>query len=248
MHNSAAQYFCALSSFVAWVIWVPSPVHADCANGRPQQRETCAYLSIGHTITNETAKADSLLINEAPALARRLTQNCLAAEQGPRKAPEQCWQSAAAEARRFTQGVTGAAAGELKAMSAVWTDLAQRLQQEQKSIAAQAPEARAIEPVSENFKRKVFSSRKDKKSLKRKVAAKSGKPKKSALAGHPQRQASSRSPRVRKAQLKSSFGKKQYAFAWRKKININKFRTSKHKPIVVAPNVKCLFGTKSCKK
>ena len=249
MYNPAAQRFCAFLSFVMWIAWAAQPVDASCADGRPQQRETCAYKSIVHTITNEAAKADSLLISEAPALARRLTRSCLTAEQSAGKAPEQCWLSAAADARRFTQAMTGLAAEDLRALSAVWSDLAQRLQQEQKSVAAQAVEAPAIEPVSEDLGLKNFSSRKDRsKPKKRKIATKSGKRSQSAMAGDPPRQTSSRSPRIRKAQIKKTFAKRQYALAWNKNININKSRGMNNKPLAMLPNRKCVFGTKSCQK
>lgn len=249
MYNSAALRFCAFLFFVVSNGWGTTPVVASCADGRPQQRQTCAYKTVVPTATNEAAKADSLLINEALALARRLTRSCLTAEQGVGKAPEQCWLSAAAGARRFTQGMTGLAAEELRALSAVWSDLAQRLQQEQKSVAAQAVEAPAIAPVSEYLGPKNFSSRKDRSKPKtRKIVAKSGKRKQNDRAGESRRQASLRSPRIRKPQLKKAFAKKQYALAWNKNININKSRAKNSKPLAMTTKRKCLFGIKFCQK
>jgi hypothetical protein len=249
MYNSTALRFCAFLCCVVSIAWGGAPVDASCADGRPEQRQTCAYKSIVLTITNEAAKADSLLIKDAPALARRLTRSCLATEQSAAKAPEQCWLSAAAGARRFTQGVTGLAAEELRALSAVWSDLAQRLQQEQKQVAAQAAEAPAIEPVSEDLELKNFSSRKVRsKPKKRKLATKSRKRRQNAVVNESRLKTSSRSPRRRKSQLKTTFAKKRYGLAWNKNMNINKVRAKNNRPLAMTPNRNCTFSIKLCQK
>jgi hypothetical protein len=243
MFKSSAQHFSALVSFLVWMAWVPSIAQATCADGRPQQRETCAYLSMSGTITNQAAKADNLLISEIPALARKLTQKCLQAEQSG--ANQECWQSAAADARLFTLGVTGAAAEELKAMGEVWADLAQRLRRERASVAAQTPGPSTIEPVADSARPKDFSAQASSPRKKRKIAAKAGKPKRSAVAERQVQRASS--PRVRKAQLKGTLGRKRYALAWRKEININKRRAKTRKTIAAESSLKCFFSPISCK-
>jgi hypothetical protein len=249
MFNSSAQRFCALPIllFLAWMVWVPPPVHASCADGRPRERETCVYPSIGSTITNEAAKADSLLIGEVPALARRLTSRCLEAERSG-SSPPQCWQSAAEDARRFTLGVTGSAALELRGLGAVWADLALRLKQEQEAVAGHEPQIAAIEPAAESWRPRDFSSKTaDSKLKKRKIAKKVVKRKPVAAAKKQVRRASASAPRVRKAEFNGSFSKRRHGLANRKRININKSRPQQRKPTAAAPSLKCLFSPKSCK-
>jgi hypothetical protein len=249
MFYSAAQFFCALVIFLASTIWEPATVQASCADGKPQPRETCAYPTIGSTISNKTAKSDSLLISEIPAVARRLTQTCLQAEQAGGTASQECWQNAAVDARRFTHGVTGTAADEFRALAAVWADLAQRLQQERASIMAAAPEVSMIQPVSDSWKPQEFSSaRASKPPRKRRIAAKPARQAQSDAREKPIRQTNTSSPRVRKAKLKTTLGKKRFALAWRKNININKKRARKRKPAAKANGLKCLFSPKSCKQ
>jgi hypothetical protein len=248
MFNFSAQRFCALFIFlfVASMISSPAAVHASCTDGKPRERETCAYPTIGSTIPNKSAKADSLLIGTAPALARRLTTQCLEAERS-KSSPLICWQSAAEVARRFTLGVTGNAAEELRALGAVWADLALRLEREQKAIGREEPHVAAIEPAAESARVQDFSAKTVEKPRKRKIAAKVRKRKPVAVAKKQLRRASSSSPRVRKARLKGSFGKKRYALAWRKRININKSRPRKRRPAEAPSSPRCLFSPKSCK-
>jgi hypothetical protein len=249
MFYSVAQCFCAFSIFLTWMTWGPSTVQATCADGRPEPRVTCAYPSIGSTVSNEAAKSDSLLISEVPAAARRLTQKCLQAEQMGGTAPQECWRSAAIDARRFTQGVTGAAADQLRALGDVWGDLAQRLQQEQASVAAQTPKPSVIAPVSDSWKPKDFSSaRMSKPVKKRKIAPKTARRTQSAAPKKSIRLAHASAPRVRKAKLKATLGKRSFAFARRKNLNINKTRVRNRKPVAAAPSLKCLFSPKSCKQ
>jgi hypothetical protein len=248
MFFSVAQYFCALVIFLACTAWEPSTVQASCADGKPEPRVTCAYPTIGSTISNEAAKSDSLLIKEVPSVARRLTRMCLQADQAGATASQECWQSAAVDARRFTRGLTGTAADELRALAAVWADLAQRLKQERESIMA-AAEASAIEPASDSWKPQDFSSaRMSKPARKRKIATRSAEQVKSVEREKPIRQASVKSPQVRKAKLKTKMGKKRFALAWRKDININKTRARKRRPVAKVNGLKCLFSPKSCKQ
>jgi len=249
MFYSVAQYFCAFLIFLTWMALEPSTVQATCADGIPEPRVTCAYPTVGSTISNEAAKSDSLLISAVPAVARRLTQRCLQAEQMGGSAPQECWQSASVDARRFTQGLTGAAADQLRALGEVWGDLAQKLQQEQASSAAQTPEASVVEPVSDGWKPKDFSSVRISKPIrKRKTAIKAARRTQSAAPKKPVRDEHASSPRVRKAKVKTTLGKKRVALAWRKKVNINKSRARNRKPVAAARSLKCLFSPKSCRQ
>lgn len=243
-----AQYFCALVVFLAWIACGPSPAQAACADGKPGPRETCAYPTIGSTISNEETKSDSLLISQAPTVARRLTQRCLQAEEIGGTASQECWQNAAIDARRFTQGVTGTAADELRALAAVWADMAKRLQQERATVAAEIPKASVIEPVSDSWKPQDFSSaRANRPAKKRKIAAKSSLRTQSAAREKPARHANTSSSRVRKMKLKTTLGKKRFALAWRKSININKTGVGNRRP-AAATSLKCRFSSKSCKQ
>jgi hypothetical protein len=248
MFNSAARYFCALFIFLTWMAWAPATSQASCADGRPEPRETCAYLSFASTITTQSAKADNLLISEGPALARQLTQECLQAERRGSEAPQACWQDAAADARRFTQGVSLTAADELRALAATWADLARKLQQE-RTFASRTMDSSAIEPVADSPRVKKFSSaRVSNKIKKRKIAAKSGQPNHRHAAEKTTQLASSSDPKVRSVQFKKSLGEKRYGLAWRKEININKSRVKKRKPPAPVQRTTCLFGPKMCKE